>query len=191
VKDITLTASLDGAKLIARNQEATIVRRVQFKLQRSFDLEQAEWLDAEPLRGKLQRGELDAFEIPIDAYHAKASFHGLAGNATAQVDGVKAAAKMSSGDEPKPLLTLTFEAFPDAALLTWLAASVKEHVEVELLALQGDLLEDAADRFRAAVGGLKASGMTAAIGVGGEKQVEIEGTGKAEKKPAKKRKGRR
>ena len=187
MKDITLTASLDGAKLIARNQEATIVRRVQFKLQRNFDLEQAEWLDAEPLRGKLQRGELDAFEIPIDAYHAKASFHGLAGNATAQVDGVSAAAKMSSGDEPRPMLALTFEAFPDAALLTWLAASVKEHVEVELLALQGDLLDDVVQKFKASI----PKGTIATISVGGKKQVEIPGTGKSEKKPAKKRKGRR
>ena len=138
------------------------------------------------MRQKLQRGELDAFEIPIDAYHAKASFHGLSGNATAQVDGVKAAAKMSSGDEPRPLLTLTFEAFPDAALLTWLAASVKEHVDVELLALQGDLLDAVAD-FKASI----PKGTTATISVGGKKQVEIPGTGKAEKKPAKKRKGRR
>ena len=88
MKDISFGASLDGAKLLAHNQEAKVVRRAEFKLGRNFDLEQAEWLDAEPLRQKLQRGELDAFEIPIDAYHAKASFHGLAGNATAQVDGV-------------------------------------------------------------------------------------------------------
>ena len=41
MKDITFQASLDGAKLIARNQEATIVRRVQLKLGCHFDLEQA------------------------------------------------------------------------------------------------------------------------------------------------------
>jgi hypothetical protein len=186
MKDITFQASLDGAKFIARNQEATIVRRVQFKLQRSFDLEQAEWLDAEPLRGKLQRGELDAFEIPIDAYHAKASFHGLAGNATAQVDGVSAAAKMSSGDEPRPMLALTFEAFPDAALLTWLAASVKEHVEVELLALQGDLLETATSPAGFSSPGIK----TTTVPIEYPRQTEIPGAGKA-KRPAKKRKGRR
>jgi len=142
MKDITLTVSLDGARLLAHNVDAHVVRRVEFKLGCDFDLERAEWLDAEPLRQKLQMGELGAFEIPIDAYHAKASFHGLAGNATAQVDGIKAAAKMSSGDEPRPMISLFFEAFPDAALLTWLAASIKEHVEVELLALQGDLLGD-------------------------------------------------
>ena len=185
MKDISFGASLDGAKLLAHNQEAKVVRRAEFKLGRNFDLEQAEWLDAEPLRQKLQRGELDAFEIPIDAYHAKASFHGLAGNATAQVDGVKAAAKMSSGDEPKPLLTLTFEAFPDAALLTWLAASVKEHVEVELLALQGDLL----DEVRASVTN-PATGKISPLAIA-KRQIEIAGTAKAEKKPAKKRKGRR
>lgn len=185
MKDITLTASLDGAKLIARNQEATIVRRVQFKLGRHFDLEQAEWLDAEQLRQKLQRGELDAFEIPIDAYHAKASFHGLAGNATAQVDGVSAAAKMSSGDEPRPMLALTFESFPDAALLTWLAASVKEHVEVELLALQGDLPLDANDP------GTSPGVKTTTHRFEYQRQVEIPGAEKPKKKLAKKRKGRR
>jgi hypothetical protein len=186
MNDISFGASLEGAKLIARNVDDKVIRRVQFKLGRPFSLEQADWLDAEPLRAKLQRGELDAFEIPIDAYHAKASFSGTAGNAAAQVDGVSAAAKMSGGDDPTPLLVLTFEAFPEAALLTWLAASVKEHVDVELLALQGDLLDAVAD-FKASI----PEGITATISVGGKKQVEIPGTGKAEKNPAKKRKGRR
>ena len=187
MKDISFGASLDGAKLLAHNQEAKVVRRAEFKLGRNFDLEQAEWLDAEPLRQKLQRGELDAFEIPIDAYHAKASFHGLSGNATAQVDGVKAAAKMSSGDEPKPLLTLTFESFPDAALLTWLAASVKEHVDVELLALQGDLLETATSPAGVSSPGIK----TTTVPIEYPRQVEIPGAEKPKKKPSKKRKGRR
>ena len=46
MKDISFGASLDGAKLLAHNQEAKVVRRVEFKLGRNFDLEQAEWLDA-------------------------------------------------------------------------------------------------------------------------------------------------
>jgi hypothetical protein len=52
--------------------------------------------------------------------------------------------------------------------------------------LQGDLL-DAVENFKASM----PEGTTATISVGGKKQVEIPGTGKAEKKAAKKRKGRR
>ena len=180
MKDITFTGSLDGAKLIARNEEKTVVRRVQFKFARDFDIEQAEWLGAETLRTKLMAGDLDTFEIPIDAFHAKAAFSGTKGNAEEQVQGVSAAAKMSGGEDPKPRITVTLEAFPEPALLSWLAASIKEHVEVELLALQGEL---------------------AAMGMGDDivpppppakpkRQVEIPGTAKPEKKPAKKR-GRR
>ena len=189
MKDISFGASLDGAKLLAHAVDDKTVRRVQFKLGRPFSLEQAEWLEAEPLRQKLQRGELDAFEIPINAFHAKASFSGMAGNASAQVDGVAATAKMSGGEDPTPMLALTFEAFPEAALLTWLAASVKENVEVELLALQGDLLEKA----RNAVASLQEGGMSASVTVGGKKrQLEVPGTAKPEKKAAaKKGKGRR
>ena len=179
--NVAFTASLDSAKLMAHNQEAKVVRRVQFKLGLDFDLTLTEWLDAEPLRQKLQRGELDAFEIKIDAYHAKASFSGLAGNATAQVDGVSAAAKMSGGEDPKPRITITLEAFPDATLLSWLAASVKEHVDVELLALQGELLDP----------GTTPGVVTTTMRIEQERQVAIPGTAKGEKKTAKKRKGRR
>ena len=143
--DIKLTASLDGVKLLARNVGTKSVRRAQFKLGRGFGLEQAEWLEAVQLREKLQRGELDAFAVPIDAYVARGTFRGLAGNATAEVYGVSAAAKMSGGEDPEPLLTLTFEAGPDVTLLTWLAANVKEIIDVELLRLQRDLLADDKD----------------------------------------------
>ena len=174
MNDISFGASLDGAKLLAHADGDKTVRRVQFKLGRPFSLEQAEWLEAEPLRQKLQRGELDAFEIPIDAFHAKASFSGMAGNASAQVDGVAATAKMSGGDDPVPMLALVFEAFPEAALLTWLAASVKENVEVKLLALQGELPAVEPSKPEKS-----------------KRQVEIPGTAKPEKKAVVKKKGRR
>ena len=77
------------------------------------------------------------------------------------------------------------EAFPEALLLTWLAASMKEHVEVNLMALQGDLL-DAVKDFRESM----PEGMSAILKAG-KKQVEIPGTGKSEKTAAKKRKGKR
>ena len=41
MKDLSFTGALDGAKLIARNEEKDVVRRVQFKFGRRFDLEQA------------------------------------------------------------------------------------------------------------------------------------------------------
>ena len=187
MKDITFTGSLDGAKLIAHNEDKTVVRRVQFKFGRDFDVEQAEWLGAESLRLKLMSGDLDTFEIPITAYFAKAAFSGTKGNAEVQVQGVSAAAKMSGGEEPKPLITITLEAFPEAALLSWLAASIKEHVEVELMALQGDLLEAA----RNAVKSLQEDGMSVSVTVGAKKrQLEVPGTAKPEKKAGKKR-GRR
>ena len=52
--NVAFTASLDSAKLMAHNQEAKVVRRVQFKLGLDFDLTLTEWLDAEPLRQKLE-----------------------------------------------------------------------------------------------------------------------------------------
>ena len=182
MKDISFGASLDGAKLLAHAVDDKTVRRVQFKLGRPFSLEQAEWLEAEPLRQKLQRGELDAFEIPINAFHAKASFSGMAGNASAQVDGVAATAKMSGGEDPTPMLALTFEAFPEAALLTWLAASVKENVEVELLATQAELPLDP---------GTTPGVKTTSHRIEYERQIQVPGTAKPEKKAAKKGKGRR
>ena len=131
---------------------------------------------------KLIDGDLDTFEIPIDAYHAKAEFSGMAGNASAQVQGVSVAAKMSGGEQPEPRITITLEAFPEALLLTWLAASMKEHVEVKLLALQGDLLASVTNPATGEVSPLLIA----------KKQIEIAGTAKPDQKPAaKKRKGKR
>jgi hypothetical protein len=174
MNDFRFHGSLDGAKLIARNEEKEVVRRVQFKFGCDFGMEYAEWLDCEPLRTKLMRGDLDTFEIPIDAFHAKASFSGTKGNAKVQVQGVSAAAKMSGGEEPEPRITITLEAFPDATMLSWLAASIKEYVDVELLALQGEL-----------------PAMEPAPPAKPKRQVEIPGTAKPEKKTAKKRGKRR
>ena len=179
--------SLDGAKLTARNEEKTVVRRVEFKFGCDFRIEDAEWLSVENMRRDLMGGMLDTFKVPIDAFHAKASFSGTKGNAEVQIQGVSAEAKMSGGEEPEPRITITMEAFPDASLLSWLAASLKEYVDVKLLALQGDLLEKA----RNAVASLQEGGMTASVTVGGKKrQLEVPGTAKPEKKAAKK-KGRR
>ena len=189
MNDHSFHGSLDGAKLIARNEEKDVVRRVQFKFGCDFCIEDAEWLGVERMRTDLINGVLDTFDVPIDAFHAKASFSGTKGNAEVQVQGVSAAAKMSGGEEPEPRITITLEAFPTDVLLTWLASSLKEYVDVELLALQGDLLEKA----RNAVASLQESGMTASVTVGGKKrQLEVPGTAKPEKKAAaKKGKGRR
>jgi|GEM_PF-3397996 hypothetical protein len=129
---LRFNAALEGARLIARYEDEKTIRRVVMTFWRPFELEQAEWLEARQLRTKLVNGELDEFTIPIGAYVAKATFIGMSGNASAEVYGVSAAAKMSGGYEPA--LSLTFEASPEVALLTWLAASVKGYVEVELLA---------------------------------------------------------
>ena len=188
MNDHSFHGSLDGAKLIARNEEKDVVRRVQFKFGCDFCIEDAEWLGVERMRTDLINGVLDTFDVPIDAFHAKASFSGTKGNAEVQVQGVSAAAKMSGGEEPEPRITITLEAFPTDVLLTWLASSLKEYVDVELLALQGDLLEKA----RNAVASLQESGMTASVTVGGKKrQLEVPGTAKPEKKAAKRGKGRR
>ena len=139
MKHLKFNAALEGAKLIARHEDEKTIRRVVMTFWRPFELEQAEWLEATLLRAKLVNGELDEFTIPLDAYVAKAKFIGLSGNASADVYGVSAAAKVSRGHESEPVLSLTFEASPEVDLLTWLAASVKGYVEVELLAIQGSL----------------------------------------------------
>lgn len=118
MNDKKLIASLDSAKLIARSEASKTIRRVQFKLAREFSIEDAEWLgdDAISMREMLTEGALKKFEIPIDAYHAKASFAGMAGNAEADVDGVSAAitTKKGKGDDAEDTyeLTIGFEAFP-------------------------------------------------------------------------------
>ena len=173
MNDHNFHGSLDGAKLIARNEEKDVVRRVQFKFGCDFRIEDAEWLSVERMRQDLINGVLDTFEVPIDAFHAKASFSGTKGNAEVEVQGVSAAAKMSGGEEPEPRITITLEAFPDSSLLSWLAASIKEYVDVELKALQGE--------FPAIAEPPPAKP---------KRQVEIPGTAKPEKKVAKK-KGRR
>ena len=174
MQDHKFHGSLDGAKLTARNEEKTVVRRVQFKFGCDFRIEDAEWLGVEAMRTDLEHGVLDTFDVPIDAFHAKASFSGTKGNAEVQVQGVSATAKMSGGEEPEPRITITLEAFPDASLLSWLAASIKEYVDVELKALQGEL-----------------PAIAEPPPAKPKRQVEIPGTTKLEKKAEKKGKGRR
>jgi hypothetical protein len=151
MKDITFRASLETAKLIARAEEKTTVRRIVFKFSRTFDLEQAEWLGAEAvhMRMMMHGGTLDKFKLPIDAYAANMNLAGSCGNATSIVFGVAAEASMASGEEPKPMLALTFEAHPDAKLLSFVAASMKEWVDVELQGLQQESAVLTAEKERA------------------------------------------
>jgi hypothetical protein len=142
MKDLTFKAALETVKLIARAEEKTTVRRVVFKLSRPFTIEQAEWLgdEAVHMRKLMQGGSLDKFKVPIDAYAANMKLAGSFGNAEAQVFGVAAEASMSSGDEPQPMLAITLEAHPEPKLLSFMAASMKEWIDIELLGLQQEVL---------------------------------------------------
>jgi hypothetical protein len=141
MQDLTFNAALEAAKLTARTEDDKTIRRVVFKLSRGFSLEQAEWLGDEAchMRGLMNRGVLEKFTQPIDAYVGKITLTGGAGTATAEVFGLAAVASMSGGEMPEPLMALTFEAFPEAKLLTFLAASIKEFIDVELLASQTEI----------------------------------------------------
>jgi hypothetical protein len=146
MNDTTFSATLKAAKLVARKDPDTpntMIRRVQFQLTRDFSVEQAEWLGSEAthMRGLLQHRDLRRFELEIDGYHAKASFHGLAGNVDIpQLDGVTAVAGVVGSEEDEhEEVTFTFEAFPEAKLLTFLAMAVKERIECEFAVLQLEL----------------------------------------------------
>jgi len=132
--DTAFTAMLKTGKLTARAEETKTIRRVQFSLVRDFTVADAEWLGTEAmqLRTSLQNGTLNRFEIPIDAYHAKATFHGRGGNVDIDVDGITATAAVVGSDENEhEEVAYLFEAFPDAKLLTFLASSLKEHIDCE------------------------------------------------------------
>ena len=133
--DTAFTAMLKTGKLTARAEETKTIRRVQFSLVRDFTVADAEWLGTEAiqLRSALKNRTLNRFEIPIDAYHAKASFHGRGGNVDVDVDGITAtAAVVGSEENEHEEVSYLFEAFPDAKLLTFLASSLKEHIDCEL-----------------------------------------------------------
>lgn len=187
MQDIVIQASLKSAKFTARkhpDKPDTMIRRVQFQLQcADFSHEHAEWLgdSAMVMREKLQSRDLNSFDLPINAYHAKMEASGLRGNATAEVDGVCAVAAVVGQEEKEhEELTLTFEAPCEAALLTFIGSSLKETVEVSLKASQlkltttgDDGIRQAVDRFKAAI----PKGTTVTMHVEGKKKGTIEGTG--------------
>jgi hypothetical protein len=144
MQDARFSAVLKAAKFVAHSEDDKTIRRVQFALCAPFSLEIAEWLGAVATnqRDLMQNGDLDSCEIAIDAYHAKASFQGLAGNTSADVDGIKAVATVKAGKEEGEQsedVTFTFEAFPEAKLLTFIAASLKEWIECDFKRTQLDL----------------------------------------------------
>lgn len=142
MNDTAFTAMLKTGKLTARADEAKTIRRVQFSLVRDFDEADAEWLgpNAIQLRSSLKNRTLNRFEIPIDAYHAKASLHAEGGNVEVDVDGITAtAAIVGADDKEREEITYLFEAFPDAKLLTFLASSLREHIDCELVRSQTEM----------------------------------------------------
>jgi hypothetical protein len=143
VNDAGFSATLKGAKLIARknpDKPDHELRRVRFELVLPFDELTAEWL------GETAQGQYDMltgraikrFSMTIDAYHAKADLSGMGGNAEiVDAEGVSATAAVKGRDDKEhEELTLVFEAFPDAKLLTFLAANVGGGIDCNFKALQ-------------------------------------------------------
>ena len=142
MNDAEFRAELRSAKMTARPDEKTTIRRVEFALCREFTVEAAEWLGpvAVNQRDLMVNGDVDKFSADIAAYHAKALLQGTGGNAEFQADGISATATTKAGkgedDEPTYWLTLTFEAFPDAKLLSFPSADLKEYIDCDFKRLQ-------------------------------------------------------
>lgn len=143
MKDAGFAATLKGAKLVARkNQDKPdqVLRRVRFELVLPFDAMTAEWL-GETAQGQydmLSGRSIKRFSMAIDAYHAKADLSGAGGIAEiANAEGVSATAAVKGRDDKEhEELTLVFEAFPDARLLTFLAANIGGGIDCDFKALQ-------------------------------------------------------
>jgi hypothetical protein len=147
MQDITIQACLKSAKFIARknpDKPDTMIRRVQLQFQcPTFSEGHAEWLGDEAivLRRQLQSRALKSFDLLINAYRAKLALDGSAGSASGEVTGVSAAASVVGKEEDEhEELTLTFEANIEAKLLSFLGASLKEIVDVDLKAIQLEML---------------------------------------------------
>jgi hypothetical protein len=195
MEDARFSAQLKAAKLTAKSEEDKTIRRVQFQLAREFSVEIAEWLGDVALnqRALMIAGDVDKCELPIDAYHAKAELAGLGGTASVFVDGISATASVKQGKEDEPQheeVAFVFEAFPDAKLLTFLAATLKEYVDCDFKRTQLSIEECMAEpsaRLRSAVDDMKAglkkgeSLTIMAVNPDGSKckSATIEGTGKA------------
>jgi hypothetical protein len=135
MQDSVFRAQLKSAKLTAKTVDEKTIRRVQFALSRNFGPEDAEWMGEQAIRCRelLLRRDLSKFDFPIDAYHAKACFAGVGGNAEVDVDGILASATVVGKDESEhEEITYTFEAFPDGKLLTFLASALKEWIDCDL-----------------------------------------------------------
>jgi hypothetical protein len=148
MQDAKFRAELHSAKFTTRKDDAKkVIRRVQFALiLGDFPVNVAEWLgeEAVSLRLLLQSRSLRKFDLPIDYYFALAALESTSGNADADVAGISAVAAVVGKDEDEhEEITLTFEAFPTAKMLTWIAASLKEWVDVEMVASQRELFERA------------------------------------------------
>jgi hypothetical protein len=143
MQDIKIQACLKSAKFVARknpDKPDTMIRRVSFQLQCPvFSEGHAEWLGEEAiiLRRQLQSRALKSFDLLINAYHAKLEFDGASGSTSGEVCGVSAAAAVIGREEDEhEELTLTFEAHIEAKLLSFIGASLKEFVDVDLKAIQ-------------------------------------------------------
>lgn len=146
MQDIEIQACLKSAKFAARknpDKPDTMIRRVQIQFQcADFSEGHAEWLGEEAiiLRRQLQSRALKSFDLLINAYHAKMSVDGGMGIAHGEVVGVSASASVVGKEEDEhEELTLTFEANIEAKLLSFIGASLKEIVDVELKAIQLEL----------------------------------------------------
>jgi hypothetical protein len=139
MKDAGFSAQIKSAKLTARDEEDKTIRRVEFALTREFSIEVAEWLGpfACAQRDAMVRCDLDKCEIAIDAYHCKLSMTGAAGNVETDASGIKSKAEIKKTKEAqREEVTLSFEAYPTSVLMSFLAASLKEHVDCSFSALQ-------------------------------------------------------
>lgn len=145
MKDAGFAATLKRAQLTARknpDKPDTVIRRVKFELVKSFESSDAEWLGDTAIAGRksMQARDLKKLVLPIDGYHAKVELAGVGNAEIADCTGVTAtAAVKGSDDKEHEDLTLVFEAFPDAALVTFLAASLGCGVDCNFFALQMEL----------------------------------------------------
>jgi hypothetical protein len=143
--DITFGAELTSVKFTARanpDDPSKTIRRVQFQLVRDFDHEVAEWLGPigistlQNMKGRV----LEKAELPINGFHGKAVFAGAAGQARADVDGIKATTKITgTNDNEREVVTFEFEAPIKSDLLTFFGASFKEHIDVDIKRTQQEL----------------------------------------------------
>lgn len=142
MKDAGFSAVLKSAILRARkspDDPSTILRRVRFELVKPFDIESAEWLGDSAMKQwhMMAARDIKKCVIPIDAYHAKAELSGTGNAEILDCEGVQATAAVKGKDDKEhEELTLVFEAFPDARLVTFLAASLGCEITCSFKALQ-------------------------------------------------------